>query len=155
MKRALWLVVAVAEAALIVLAVSHDRSFLLAPHQRRPSVVEEAKRQVKFDEVGEIGRRLATILNERFPVGSPEDTLRTKLVGEGFAMPPNLTGCERAAEALQTESAHMQCLGVVNHLVYESTAGTCDDRVHVYWSADHGKITNVMTAYSVGCVQDQ
>jgi len=106
------------------------------------------------------GRRLTAVLERRFPNGTPESSLKSVLLKQGFhSIPPPPADCLPPGQVAPVGVIYLTCLTADQKEKLERTLkytwgnGVCSEFVQVMWSADDGgEITHVQGSYYGACL---
>ncbi|MGA9300526.1 MAG: hypothetical protein WA832_07225 [Bradyrhizobium sp.] len=104
----------------------------------------------------EAGRKITAHLQQQFPAGTTEATLKSALTRQGFKpLPPPPADCVPSGVQIPIGKIYTSCptRDPSKTLVYEWSGGVCTSTVSVRWETDVGEtITQVNGNYYAACL---
>ena len=166
MKRlAIWVL-----ATLALVAATLSGLFVFSPTARLviaemvnsgpPPIAQGVITKEDWPHFAAASKKLAEVLQSKFPVGSREDVLKSILVGQGFRpADPLPTNCVPPGQQVPVGAVYYLCLTPEQEerrkrtLVYKWGGVVCTESISVMWSSDeHGALTHIEGGYYGACL---
>jgi hypothetical protein len=146
--------------ALALVAVLVQQGLARAGSPAVPPPISDGIRCADWKNCSEASRAFADILHRRFPLGTHEDVLKSRLSAQGFRpLPLSITNCLPPTREAPIGKLVIECpswdlnWNPRNELVYGWGGPPCGSELSVKWSADKsGKITHLEGAYDYTCL---
>ena len=108
---------------------------------------------LKWDEGS---RKITAHLQQKFPAGTTEATLKSALARQGFKpMPPPRADCVPAGQHMPIGKTYTTCStrDPSKTLIYKWSGGVCTSTISVRWDTNDDKvITKLDSSYYAGCL---
>lgn len=152
-----WLVISASALAVIVLtvfALLFGAATGWLNHIYPPALASGVITDEDWLEWEPAGRKLTTVLQKRFPTGTPVSTMRDALIAEGFKAPPHEQSCETTVDVNRNSTTRCRYPADINRrLEYIWGIFPCSQSVAVTWREDRQRrIATLAAYYGGGCL---